>query len=242
MDSGHIRIGKTNISSPYNSRDTSKDLGSPRPYTDSCKWLQPLTFDSIDTSDMEKRNCIPQSCVPSANLGYKNLENFTVVPKSQPIQRNSSVGQPKLNLSKPCVNSENHDSGKSVQNEKIPHRSVDVCGLTHPQHSEVNSATARRNLHIKLNNIAFCGENIMGHYGSEDGQRMPYYQTSTSRLKCNQNAVTASRMEEEQNPFRTSASLEFSRSGCHDPLTTAGSEPPQLCEIGAIWKKVVLAR
>lgn len=82
----------------------------------------------------------------------------------------------------------------------------------------------------------------MGHCGSEAGLQMPYYQTSTSQLKCNQNNVTAFRMQEERNPFRTSASLEFSRSGCDDPVTTAGSEPPQLCEIGAIWKKVVLAR
>ena len=242
LDNGHIRSGKTNISSPYNSRDISKDLASPRPYTDSCKWLQPLTFDSIDTSDMEKANCIPQPCVPSATLGYKNLGNFTVVPKSQTIQRNSSVGQPKLDLSKPCVSTENHDSGTSVQNEKIPHRSVDVSGLTKPQRSEVNSATVMRNPHVKVNNIAFHGENIMGHCVSEDGQRMPSYQTSTSQLKCNQNNGIVSRMQEERNPFRTSASLEFSRSGCGDPVTTAGSEPPQLCEIGAVWKKVVLAR
>jgi len=241
-DKGHIRSGKTNISSLYNSRDRSKDLGSPKSYTDSCKWLQPLTFESIDTSDMEKGNCISQPCVPSANVGYKNLENFTVVPKSQTIQRNSSVGQPKLDLSKPSVNTENHDSGKSVQNEKIPHRSVDVSGLTKPQHSEVNNTTVRRNPHIKVNNIAFCGENIMGHCGSEDGQQMAYYQTSTSQVKCNQNNVTASRTQEERNPFRTSASLEFSGSGCDDPVTTASSEPPQLCEIGAIWKKVVLTR
>lgn len=238
----HIRSGKTNISSPYNSRDISKDLGSPRPYADSCMWLQPLTFDSIDASDMEKGNCIPQPCVPSATLGYKNLENFTVVPKSQTIQRNSSVGKPKLDFSKPSVNTENNDSGKSLQNEKIPHRYVDVSGLTKPQHSEVNSTTVRKNPHINVNNIAFHGENIMGNCGSEDGQQMPYYQTSTSHLKCNQNNVTASRMQEERNPFRTSANLEFSRSGCDDPVTTASSEPPQLCEIGVIWKKVVLAR
>jgi hypothetical protein len=190
---------------------------------------------------MEKGNCIPQPCVPSATLGYKNLDNFTVVPKSQTIQRSLSVRQPKLDLSKPSVNTENHDSGKSVQNEKILHRSVDVSGLTKPQHGEVNSATVRRNPHIKVNNIAFYGEN-MGHCGSEDGQRMPYYQTSTSQLKCNQNNVTAARMQEERNPFRRSASLELSRSGCDDPVTTTGSEPPQLCEIGTIWKKVVLAR
>ena len=240
-DNGHIKSGKTNICSLYNSRDISKDLSIPRPNTDSCKWLQPLTFDSIDTSDMEKGNCIPQPCVPSGTLCYGNLESFKALSKSQAIQRNSSVGQPRLDLSKPSVNTENHDSGKSVRNEKIPQRSVDLSGLTKPLHSEVSSATVRRNPHIKVNNIAFRGEN-MGHCGSEDGKKVPYSQTSTSQFKCNQNNVTASRMQEERNPSRTSGSLEFSRAGCDDPVTTAGSEPPQLFEIGEIWKKVVLAR
>jgi hypothetical protein len=242
MDSGHVRSEKTNICSPSNLRDISKDRSSPRSYTDSCKWLQPLTFDSIDICDMEKGTCLQQPCVPSsATLGYKTLESFTPLPKSQTIQRNSNVGQPKLDLGMPYVNTESHDSGKSVHNEKIPQTIVDVSGLTKPLHSEVNSATVRRHPHINVNNIAFCGEN-MGHYGSEDGKRMHYYQTSTSQLKCNQNNVTASRMQEERNPFRTSGSLEFSRSGCDDPITTAVSQPLQLFEIGEIWKKVVFAR
>jgi hypothetical protein len=186
-DNGHVRSGKTSIS--------NKDLSSPIPHTDSCKWLQLLTFDSIDKNDMERGNCIPQPCVPSETLGYKTLENFTALPKSQTIQRNPYVGQPKLDPSKPSVNTENHDSGKSsVNNEKIPQRSVDVSGLTKPQHT-----TLRRNPHVTFNNIAFHGENIMGDCGSEDGKWMPYYQTSTSQPESNQNNVTASRMQEDRN-------------------------------------------
>jgi hypothetical protein len=242
MDNGYIRSEKTTICSPSNLRDISKDLSSPRSYTDSCKWLQPLTFDSIDTCDLEMGTGTQQLSVPSSvTMGYKNLENFTALPKSQTIQRNSNVGQPNLDFGKHYENTESQDLGKSVHNEKIPQRSVDVSGLTKPLHSEVNSTTVRRKSHININNIAFRGENVMGHCGSEDGKGM-HYQTCTSQLKCNQYNVTASRMQEERNTFRTSGSLEFSRSGCDDPITTAVPEPPQLFETGEIWKKVVLAR
>jgi hypothetical protein len=242
MDNGHIKSEKTNKCSSANSRDISKDIGSPRPYSDACKWLQPLTFDSIDTCDMEEGTYLQQPCAPSANLGYKNMNNCTALPKSQKVQRSLSMVQPKLDLSKPYVNTANYDSGKSVRNENIPHRSTDVSGLTRPLHSQLNSATLRRSPHANVNNIALSGENIMDHCRSEDGKRFHYYQTSASQLKYNQDNVTACRMTEEQNPFRTSGSLGFSKSGCDHRITTSVHERLQPFEIGEIWKEVLLAR
>jgi hypothetical protein len=243
MENRRLRNEKTSISSPVNSKD-SKDLDSPRPNTDTCKWLQPLTLDSIDTFDMEKRICIEQPHAPSSTtLGYKHFRISTTLPRSQTIQRSSSMIQPKLDPGKPHVNT-NHDSGKSLHNEKLPQGSTSGSGLMKPPHCDISNATVRKNsfLNVYNSNSAFTAENSIDQCGLDDGKQIHYYPASTSQWKSNQNNVASSTMQKERNSFSRSGSLRFPRSHSDEPIASTFPEPVQPFEIGDIWKKVILAR
>jgi hypothetical protein len=241
MTNRHLSSEKTSICSPVNSKDT-KDLGSPRSYADSCKWLQPRISDSVDTSDVEKRICIEQPHVPpSKTLGYKHFRISPTLPRSQTIQRSSSMIQPKLDLSKPHVTT-NHDSGKSLHNEKLPQGSADGIGLTNPLHCDISNATVRRNPYLNVRNSAFTAENSIDQCGFDDGKQIHYYPASTSQWKSNQNNVTSSVMQKERNPFSRSGSFGFPRSHSDEPITSTVPGLTQPFEVGEIWKKVILAR
>lgn len=241
MMNRHLRSEKTSICSPLNSKD-SKDLGSPRSYVDSCKWLQPLILDSVDTCDLEKRICIEQPHAPSSTtLGYKHFRLSSTLPRSQTIQRSSSMIQPKLDLSKPHVTT-NHDSGKSLRNVKLPQGSADGSGLTKPLHYDVSNATVRGNPHLNVHNSAFTAKNSIDQCGLEDGKQIHYYPQSTSQWKSNQNNVISSVMQKERNPFSRSGSVGLPRSHSDEPITSTAPGLTQPFEIGEIWKKVILAR
>lgn len=243
MENRCTRNGKTSTCSPVNSRDLSKDLGSPRPYANSCKWLQPLTLGSIDTFDMEERTCIQQPGVPSATaFGYRHLENFTNLPTSQAVQRSSSMVQPKSDLTKPYISNTNHALGRSLRNGKYPQRIVGVNGLKKPLCSDISSATLRRSPYLNVNNSTSPEENSINQCRSVDGKQIHDNQTSTSQLKYNQNNVTTSKMQKERDPFVRSRSLGFSRWSSDKPIATTVPELLQSLKIGEIWKKVVLAR
>jgi hypothetical protein len=239
MADGHLRSEKTSICSPVISKD-SKDLGSAISFMDSCKWLQSHVLDSIDTSDMKKRICIEQPHAPSSTaLGNKHLRISTTLPRLQTIQRSSSMIQPKLDSSKTHVPT-NHDSGKSLKNEKLPQGSTYGSGLTKP-HYDISNATVSRNPCLNVYNSAFTAENSIDRCGLDDGKQIPYYPASTSQWNSNQN-VTHAVMQKERTSSSTYGSLGFPRSHPDEPITSTVPELIQPFEIGEIWKKVILAR
>jgi hypothetical protein len=236
MANGHLRSEKTSVCGPVISKD-SKNLGSPVSFMDSCKWLQPHVLDSIDTSDMEKRICVEQPHAPSSTaLGNKHLRISTTLPRLQTIQRSSSMIQPKLDLSKTHVPT-NHDSGKSLHNEKLPQRSTYGSGLTDPYY-DISNATVGRNPFLNVYNSAFTAANVIDQCGLDNGKRIPYYPASTSQWKSNQSAVT----QKERTSVGTYGSLGFPRSLPDEPVTSTVPELIQPFEIGEIWRKVILAR
>jgi hypothetical protein len=240
MANGHLRSERTSICSPVNSKD-NKDLGSPRSYMDSCKWLQPLILDSVDTFDMEKRICTEQPHeLSSTTLGYKHFRLSPTLPRSQTIQRSASMIQSKLDLNKPHVMT-NHDSGNSLHSEKLLQGSTDRSGLTKPPQCDISNATVRRNPYLNVHNSAFTAENSIDQRGL-GGMQIHYYPASTSQWKGNQNNVTSSVMQKERNPFNRSGSSKFPRSHSDEPITSTVPEFNQPFEIGEIWKKVILAR
>ncbi|XP_021939374.1 DEP domain-containing protein 1A-like isoform X1 [Zootermopsis nevadensis] len=185
---------------------------------------------------MENRHLNPvNSRNTNTSLGYKHYsETFTTLPTSQKIQRSSSMIQPKPDLSKPYMTNASNDLVNPMHNEKLSQRSIDdISGFIKPVHCDINNAPVSRRPYLNVNNSAFPGENSTNQYVSVDGKQIHDYQTYTSQLKCSQNNVTTSKMQEEKNPFR-SGSSDFDK-----PIM---AEPLQLSEIGEIWKKVVLAR
>jgi hypothetical protein len=191
---------------------------------------------------MENRHPVNSRDIDTT-LGYKHLETFTTLPRSQTIQRSSSMIQPKPDLSKPYMNNTSHDSVNPLHNGQLPQRSIDVTsGFIKPVHCDINAVTVRRRPYLNINNSAFPGENTTNQCVSEDGKQIHDYQTYTSQLKCSQKNVTTSKMQKERDSFRWSGSLDFSRSDSDIPITTTVLEPHQLSEIGEIWKKVVLNR
>jgi hypothetical protein len=236
MANRHLRSEKNSVCSPVNSK-SSKDLGNPTSLMDSCKWLQPHVLDSKDNSDMEKRICVEQPHAPcSTALGNKHLRISTTLPRPQTIQRSLSMIQPKLDLSKIHVPT-NHDSGKSLHNEKLPQGSTYGSGLTKP-HCDISNANVSKNPCLNVYNRAFTAENSIDQCELHDGRQIHYYPAFTSQLKCNENNVTSAVMQKES----TSGSLGFPRSHPDEPITSTVPELIQPVEIGEIWKKVILAR
>jgi hypothetical protein len=238
---GHFRREKTGICSPDNSKGT-KGLGSPRSFTDSCKWLQPYVLDNVGTFDMEKRICIEQPhAPPSTALGHKQFRISTALPSSQTIQRSASMIEPKLDCRKFCVPAD-HDLRKTVHNEKLPQVTADGSCLAKPHHHDINNAIASRNPYINMCNNLCTAENNSDQCGLGDGKQIHNYLASTSQQKMNQNNVTSSMMQKDRNSFSRSGSFGFQSSHSDEPSTSTVPEFIQPIEVGEIWKEVILAR